>query len=89
MTELCAGCAEPGEDMESAARRELLEETGFGGGEWSAFDVLAPNASAMTNLSHTFIADGVTRLGEQHLDPTEDIAVVLLYEAELLALMRS
>lgn len=89
LTELCAGCAEPGEDMESAARRELLEETGFGGGRWRAFDVLAPNASAMTNLSHTFIAEGVTRIGDQHLDPTEDIAVVLLSEQELLELLSS
>lgn len=89
LTELCAGCAEPGEDMESAARRELLEETGFGGGRWRAFDVLAPNASAMTNLSHTFIAEGVTRIGDQHLDPTEDIAVVLLSEQELLELLGS
>ena len=89
LTELCAGCAEPGEDMETAARRELLEETGFGGGKWRAFDVLAPNASAMTNHSHTFIAEGVTRQSEQHLDPTEDIAVVLLSEAELLELMQS
>lgn len=89
LTELCAGCAEPGEDMETAARRELLEETGFGGGKWRAFDVLAPNASAMTNHSHTFIAEGVIRQADQHLDPTEDIAVVLLSEAELLELMQS
>ena len=31
--ELCAGVIEPDEDPEAAARRELLEETGFGGGE--------------------------------------------------------
>ena len=32
--ELCAGVIEPNETPEEGARRELLEETGFGGGEW-------------------------------------------------------
>ena len=32
--ELVAGCVDPGEDPLTAAKRELYEETGFGGGEW-------------------------------------------------------
>lgn len=89
LTELCAGCVEPGEEPLAAAQRELLEETGFGGGRWRAFDVLAPNASANTNQSHTFIAEGVSLKSEQHLDASEDIAVELYTEAELLDLLRS
>lgn len=89
LTELCAGVVEPGEDIEAAARRELLEETGFGGGIWTKFDVYAPNASAMTNHSHTFIAEGVTLQSDQHLDPTEDIAVEILTPDELMSLMKS
>ena len=89
LTELCAGCAEPGENPMEAARRELLEETGYAGGSWRAFDVLAPNASANTNLSHTFIAEGVTPVAEQRLDPSEDIAVELYTADELLALLHS
>lgn len=87
--ELCAGCAEPGEDPLEAAKRELLEETGYSGGRWRPFDVLAPNASANTNMSHTFIAEGVTQVAEQHLDESEDIAVELYTRAELLDLLAS
>jgi len=89
LVELCAGCAEPGEEPMEAARRELQEETGYAGGKWRAFDVLAPNASANTNLSHTFIAEGVTLHSEQHLDASEDIAVELYSRDELLSLLRA
>lgn len=81
--ELCAGCVEPGEELLAAARRELLEETGYAGGTWRAFDVLSANPTANNNLSHTFIAEGVTLQSEQHLDPSEDISVELLTEREL------
>ena len=33
--EIVAGCVEEGEDPLVAAQRELLEETGYSGGEWS------------------------------------------------------
>ena len=32
--EICAGVCEKGESPLESARRELYEETGFGGGEW-------------------------------------------------------
>ena len=43
----------------------------------------------MNNLSHIFLATGVERVAEQHLDDTEDIAVHLLTEQEVLALLRA
>ena len=86
--EIPAGVCEPGETPEEAARRELLEETGFGGGTWHLNMVAAPNPSTSTNLCHSFIATGVHRLSDQHLEATEDIEVHLLYEDEVLRLMR-
>lgn len=88
-TELCAGCAEEGEDPETAARRELLEETGYAGGRWRLLDVLSPNPTANTNLCYSFLAEGVTRQSDQHLDETEDIAVELLERRELFELLRT
>jgi len=41
-------------DIESAGRRELLEETGYGGGRWSPLMTLSANPALQNNL--TFIA---------------------------------
>ena len=73
--ELVAGCVEEGEDPMVAAQRELLEETGFSGGEWTDTMCYSCNASAMNNLSHSYLAVGVERTDTQHLDANEDIEV--------------
>ena len=53
--ELCAGVRDPQDATpEAAARRELLEETGFGGGQWSELMVVSANPSTQTNLTHCF-----------------------------------
>lgn len=86
--ELCAGVIDPTDaSPEAAARRELWEETGYGGGQWRQFCVLSPNASAMNNLSYTFVAEGVEPVSTQHLEPTEDISVHLLSAAEVRRLL--
>lgn len=86
-TELVAGVAEDGEQPLEAARRELLEETGYGNGNWKLFSVLSQNPSATTNLTYSFLATDVELLSEQHLDETEDIAVKLLTEDEVRQLL--
>lgn len=88
-TELCAGVAEEGETPLEAAQRELLEETGFGGGDWELSTVLSANPGSQNNLSYSFVARGVRRLTEQHLDATEDIEVVMMDADEVYALLTS
>lgn len=87
--ELCAGVMEEGETPLQAARRELLEETGFGGGEWTEYMTICANPSNHTNLAHTFLAVGVERVGEQHLDETEELTYHLLLPEEVFALLRN
>lgn len=86
--ELCAGVIEDGEEPEAAGRRELLEETGFGGGVWFEIYKIAPNPSTQTNWTHCFVAFGVERLQEQHLDGGEDISVHLLEQEEVLDMLK-
>lgn len=81
--ELCAGCVEQGESPLEAAKRELLEEPGFGEGVWEEFLVSAPNPNSMSNVCHTFLAKGVRLVSEPHREKTEDIKVHFLTLDEL------
>ena len=88
--ELVAGVSEPSDaSMLEAARRELLEETGFGGGRWRPVTVLSANPATQNNLTHCFLATDVERISEQHLDATEDLRVHLMTRGEVLELLRT
>lgn len=87
--ELVAGVIDPADaSPEAAARRELSEETGYGGGRWTLLATLAPNASTMNNTCYTFLAEDVELLGRPHPEASEDIDTHLLTEAEVRALLQ-
>lgn len=73
--ELCAGVIDAGEDPMVAAQRELLEETGFGGGHWQPLMTLSANPGTHSNLTYAFLATGVEQRQDQHLEITEEITV--------------
>jgi len=81
--ELPCGVMEEGETPLEAAKRELLEETGYANGEWTQLMSLSPNSSSVTNMSHSFLAVGVEKVSDQHLDATEDLSVHLLTKEEV------
>lgn len=86
--ELCAGVMEEGETPLQAAQRELMEETGFGGGEWTEYMSICANPSNHTNLAHTFLAVGVEHVAEQHLDDTEELTYHVLSQEDVLGILQ-
>ena len=87
--ELVAGCCDEGETPEQSARRELLEETGYGGGVWREFFITSANPTNHNNTVYTFLAEGVEPVAEQHTEQSEDIQVHIMSPEEVLELLES
>ncbi len=80
--EIVGGVVDPGEEPAETARRELMEETGYGGGTWRSLGFVHPNPAIQDNRCWLFEVLGVRKMAEQALDPGEDIEVVLVSLAQ-------
>ena len=78
MVELPAGVVEENEGPEIAARRELLEETGYAFDQITYVCELFANPATSGNITYTYLLTGGRKVQEQDLDPSEDIEVVLM-----------
>ena len=86
--EIPCGVLEPSDVSPLAgAQRELLEETGYGGGEWTLLDTLSANPASTNNWTHCFLARGVRKLAEPHLDEGECFEVRLFPLDEIPAML--
>jgi 8-oxo-dGTP pyrophosphatase MutT (NUDIX family) len=87
--EIPGGLVDPGDTPEQAARRELLEETGYQAKGWTELGNVSPNPAIFNNRCYTYLARNVERVKDPAPDQTEDIEVVLLPLSEIPGMIRS
>lgn len=77
------------EDALAAAKRELLEETGYMSSEWTHLLTIPSNASISDNYAHIYMAKNCRMAARQHLDETEFLHVELHTPQEIQELIRT
>ncbi len=74
------GMVDPGEEPLAAAQRELAEETGYTGGDWSYLGAVEPNPAFHDHLCHHYLARNVLHTQQQQMGAGELIRVELMSE---------
>jgi ADP-ribose pyrophosphatase len=72
------GYLDPGEDPLDAARRELLEETGYEATEWTSLGRYVVDGNRGCGVGHLYLARGARKVAEPNADGLEDQELLLL-----------
>lgn len=86
--ELPAGSLEPGEDKLAAAKRELLEETGYTAKKWQKAMYFYVSPGFLTESMQVYLAQGLTK-GKAQPEDDERIAVRFFSLRQALAMLTS
>jgi ADP-ribose pyrophosphatase len=77
------GYLEPDEEPLAAAKREVLEETGYEAADWRSLGTYQVDGNRGVARAHLFLARGARRVAEPDADDLEEQQVVLLTRAEV------
>lgn len=86
--ELPAGLVDRGESPESAAKRELKEETGYSAKSWQSLGWLHTVAGISSQRAHVFLADQL-RKGTVSREPYEHMTIRILNIQQAYRLLRA
>ncbi|MDB4473649.1 NUDIX hydrolase [Opitutaceae bacterium] len=87
--ELPGGVIEHGEDPARAAVRELVEETGYRGGEAEVLGWVHPNPAIQSNRAHLIVVPDVQLADSTDWDADEELSLTLAPIDDILAMGRS
>ena len=71
------------EEALDAAKRELMEETGYESDEWQHMLTIPSNATIADNYAHLYVAKNCRKVADQSLDETECLNVTVLSADEI------
>ncbi len=86
--EIPGGMIDDGEDAETAAKRELLEETGYSSEKFVYLGKSRPNPAIQDNLIYHFLALDCEKTGETNFDENESVVTKLFSFDEIPALIK-
>lgn len=86
--DLPAGMVEKNEEPLAAAKRELLEETGYIAKDWTPLGTYALHANYGCGTAHIFRADGARKIQEPDHGDLEEITVLLAPEGDVATRLR-